>query len=74
MHMYELLSVIYVAACSNYSACWIIQPASSVYRVEITTDEFDLESHSSCGWDSLTIGCRQSELKTAQYIAVLLVS
>ena len=46
-----------VAGFSSYSDCWIIQPATSGYRVEITTAEFELESSSTCLWDSLQIRC-----------------
>ena len=42
---------------SDYSACWIIQPASGGYRVKITTEDFDLESDSSCRYDLLRIMC-----------------
>ena len=42
---------------SDYSDCWIIQPARSGYRVEITTADFDLESYSSCRYDLLRIMC-----------------
>ena len=42
---------------SDHSACWIIKPATRGYRVEITTEEFDIESHFTCFFDVLSIRC-----------------